>query len=628
MVRDSAGSPYPPIADYGLIGDMHSCALVSRAGSIDWCCFPRFDSPSVFGRILDWQNGGHFAVSPQGVKTIRRRYLPGTKVLETGFETDAGKATLTDFMPVHPHSMTEQPREVGGRQEIVRILECTSGSVRFTVQCHPRFDYGGVVPHAALGSEHTGFAHGGGHAISIYCSAPLSEDNNAFAAHGLIKSGEKLCVSVAYREGFSHDVEAPAEGQMEEHLEETVDFWRKWASICTYDGEYRDDVLRSALTLKALTYAPSGGLVAAATTSLPEDVGGERNWDYRFTWIRDATFALYALSILGYREEANAFKEWLEWSTAGRARDVQVMYGVGGERRLTEVLLPLEGYRGSRPVRIGNGAHTQSQLDIYGEILDSAHLYRNFGGKVNAEHWEFLCRVVEFVIENWRNPDEGIWETRGGEQHFVFSKAMCWVALDRAIKAARALNLPADLPRWKAFRAEIKDDVLHKGFDAERGAFVRSYGSKNLDAATLMLPLIGFIRAEDPRMRSTIAAIERELTSAQGFVYRYRNFDDGLTGDEGAFTICTYWLADNLIALGELERARSLFEKLKAHANDLGLLSEQIDGVSGEMLGNFPQAFSHMALINTAVMLHRAEHGAPSPHGVAGGQDDEGESAR
>ena len=608
MAQDSIEAPYPSIGDYGLIGDMHSCALVSRAGSVDWCCFPRFDSPSVFGRILDWQRGGHFSVAPLGVQAVRRRYLPETNVLETEFATDSGRATLTDFMPVHPHSTPEQPREVGTAQQIIRILKCTAGAIRVAAEVRPRFDYGSVVPHAVLGEgQHTGFAHGGGDAISVYCSATMTEADDAFSAEGALRADQELCASVCYRASLSHAVEAPGEDEVSRLLNETIDFWREWAKSCTYDGEYRDDVLRSALTLKALTYIPSGGLVAAATASLPEHVGGERNWDYRFTWIRDATFALYALSIIGFRQEATWFKEWLEWSTVGRARDLQVLYGLGGERRLTEVsLTELEGHRGSRPVRIGNGAHAQFQLDIYGELLDSAHLYRKFGGKMEPDYWEYLGRVVEFVIENWRRPDDGIWETRGGEQQFVFSKAMCWVALDRAIKAAVALRLPADLGRWKAVRAEIKDDVLKNGFDAERGAFVQAYGSKNLDASTLMLPLIGLVRADDPRMRSTIAAIERELTSPEGFVYRYRNFDDGLVGGEGTFTICTYWLADNLIALGDLDRARSLFEKLKGYANDLGLLSEQIDGASGELLGNFPQAFSHMALINTAVMLRRA----------------------
>ena len=398
---------------------------------------------------------------------------------------------------------------------------------------------------------------------------------------------------------------------MENNLAETVRFWQQWAACCTYEGEYRDDVLRSALTLKALTYAPSGAVLAAATTSLPETIGGSRNWDYRYTWIRDAVFALYALSIVGYTDEARAFKDWLEWSTSGRARDLQVMYGLGGERRLTEVELPeLDGYRGSRPVRIGNGAYSQFQLDIYGEIMDSAHLYRKYVGEMDTAYWQYLLRVVSFVIDHWREPDEGIWEMRNGRQHFVFSKVMCWVALDRAIKAATALHLPGDVGRWREVRSEIRQEVLSKGYDADRGAFVQSYGSKALDAASLMLPLVGFVPATDPRMRSTISAIERELTSPEGFVYRYSGVNDGLEGTEGAFTICTFWLADALVLLGQSARARALFDRVRSCANDLGLLSEEIEPQTGAQLGNFPQAFSHMALINTAVQLHKAGRGA------------------
>jgi GH15 family glucan-1,4-alpha-glucosidase len=599
--------PYPPIADYGLISDMHSCALVSRTGSIDWCCFPHFDSAAVFSRILDWRRGGYFRVAPSGVQSVSRRYLPETNVLQTAFQTDTGAATLTDFMPIHPHSRPEMPREVGCRQQVARILECVSGSVRFNVECYPRFDYGTIVPHAVIDDAGSGFAHGGSDALSLYCSALLREADDGFQSEGLLRAGEKLSAVVTYQPSFSHAVEALDESELERRLGETKRFWQEWSALCTYDGLYRDDVLRSALTLKALTYAPSGALLAAATTSLPEAIGGSRTWDYRFTWIRDATFALYALFILGYTGEARAFKDWLEWSTVGRARDLQIMYGLGGERRLTEIELPeLEGYRGSRPVRVGNAAHSQFQLDIYGEVLDSAHLYRKFVGGMDPQYWQYLQRVVAFVIDHWRDPDEGIWETRGARQHFIFSKVWCWVALDRAIKAARALGLPGDVERWRRVRAEIREDVLTKGYDAERGAFVQAYGSKALDAANLMLPLVGFIRADDPRMRSTIEAIERELTSPQGLVYRYKGVDDGLAGDEGTFTICTFWLADDLIALGEVERARALFEKLRGYANDLGLLSEEIDPETGEMLGNFPQAFTHLALVNTAVQLHKA----------------------
>ena len=393
-------------------------------------------------------------------------------------------------------------------------------------------------------------------------------------------------------------------------LEAAKDYWRDWSQAFNYKGLYQKQVLRSALTLKALTYAPTGGIVAAATTSLPEEVGGERNWDYRYTWIRDATFAIYALNLVGFVDEADAFKRWLKRATAGRAQDLQIMYGLAGERRLAEFSLDhLDGYRGSRPVRIGNGAHTQLQLDIYGEVLDSAHLYRKYCGEFDDEYWQFCRDLVEFVMESWREPDEGIWETRGGRKHFVFSKVMCWVALDRAIRAADAIawDDPTEIERWKAVREEIKEDVLRHGYDERAGAFVQSYGSANLDASVLMLPLVGFIKASDPRMRSTIEQIERGLTSPEGLVYRYKDFDDGLSGHEGTFTLCSFWLLDNLIYLDEIDRAEAMMNNLFTYANDVGLFSEEIGPVDGEALGNFPQAFTHMAVINTAVQLYRAK---------------------
>ena len=588
---------YRPIGDDGLISDMNSCALVSRDGSIDWCCFPRFDSASVFGRILDWGKGGYFQLTLEGVSSVTRRYLSGTNVLETTFEADSGRGKLTDFMTVHPSTMPDGSFEIGSDHRVVRILECVSGSVNFVLDCFPRFDYGAIVPHATLTDPHNGFAHGGADALSIYCSAPLRESGHGFVSGGLLRHGEKVQAVVTYSLSMSHTVEALDESLIAPSLDEAIRFWREWSATCRYEGAYRDEVVRSALTLKALTYSPSGAMVAAATTSLPEVIGGPRNSDYRYTWIRDASFAQYALSILGYMEEAEAFKAWLEWSTVGRAKDLQVVYGLSGERRLMEVDIPeLEGYRGSRPVRMGNAAHSQFQLDMYGEVLDSAHLFRKFGGEMEPEYWEYLRQAVDFVSDNWREPDSGVWET--GERHqFVFSKVWGWVALDRAIKTARALGLPGDVERWRTVRAEIKDDILTKGYDSERRAFVQSYGSKELDASSLMLPLVGFIKADDPRMRSTIEGIEREWTSPQGFVYRSRPWNDGF-GKEGTFTICTFWLIDNLIALGEIDRATALFDKVLDHANDLGLLSEEIDGDTGELLGNFPQAFSHMGLIN------------------------------
>ena len=595
---------------------MHGSALVSSDGSIDWCCMPRFDSPALFSRILDSNKGGFYKLAPAKISSSIRRYLPNTNVLETSFTTSTGTGVLIDFMPVHRHVvMPREPLEVTDSQRVVRILHCTKGRLDFEMDCYPKFDYGTIVPHASLSSPTTGMAHGGSEAVSVYCSSQLTVVNDGFRSRGVIFEGEKLYSTVSNQVSFSHRSEPLTPNELEKELADSTAFWEDWAAQCTFQGEHREAVLRSALTLKALTYAPSGALVAAPTTSLPEVIGGERNWDYRYTWIRDATFALYALSIIGYTGEARAFKDWLEWSTSGRARDLQVMYGLGGERRLTEIEIPeLEGYMNSKPVRIGNGAYDQFQLDIYGEIMDSAHIFRKFGGAVDADYWEYLRRVVNFVIDHWREPDEGIWETRGGRQHFVFSKVMCWVAMDRAIKAATDLKLPGDVEAWRKVRDEICNDVMSKGYSQERQAFVQSYGSDNLDAANLMLPLVGFIPATDPMMRSTIKATQKELTNKQGFVYRYTKFDDGLDGSEGSFIICTFWLADNLIHLGQIDEARVLLNSLLACANDLGLLSEEYDSATGNMLGNFPQAFSHLALINTAVQLQQATHGImPTP---------------
>jgi GH15 family glucan-1,4-alpha-glucosidase len=435
----------------------------------------------------------------------------------------------------------------------------------------------------------------------------MRQTDGGCLADGTLFEGGTFAVSVTYEGDIIDRVEPLDDAELTARLDETVRYWQEWSGKCSYDGEFRETVVRAALTLKALTYAPTGAMVAAPTTSLPETIGGVRNWDYRFTWIRDATFALYALNVLGYWEEAREFKRWLEWSTLGRAADLQIMYGLTGERRLTELELPyLEGYRNSRPIRIGNGAHSQFQLDIYGEIVDSAHLYRRFGGEMDAGYWSYLRRVAEFVIEHWRDPDDGIWEPRVGRKQHVFSKVMCWVALDRLIRAAKALELPGEIDEWQATAEEIRGEVLTRGYDAEAGSFVQHFGSKDLDASVLLLPLVRFIPATDPRMRSTIAAIEKNLATPEGLVYRYRGVDDGFGGEEGAFLMCSFWLVNNLILLGESERARVLFDKLRGYSNDLGLYSEQIDPKTHELLGNFPQAFTHLGLINAACQINRA----------------------
>ena len=669
---------YPPISDYALIGAMHTSALVSRAGSVDWFCLPAFDSPAVFSRMLDWHRGGYFQICPDHLKSVERRYIEGTNILQTTFTTSTGTALLTDFMPVSTHEgmldgggnrlefpegihlvlpneerhippLDEmfKPLHTRFQQKIVRVLECTEGEVAYQFECSPRFDYGTVVPHTALiepegGEARHAFARGGGNAISLYCSEPVRLREHDIVATGTLQESQKLSAVVSYQPLFLPVAEDFDDAKIDQLLTQTRAYWESWAGQCEYDGPYREGVLRSALALKAMTYEPSGAIVAAVTTSLPEAQAGERNWDYRFTWLRDATFSLEALHNLGYTQEARAFKRWMEW-TAASPQDLQIMYGIRGERWLTEVELPLEGYRWARPVRIGNGAYNQFQLDIYGEVLNSAYIYRRIhfpdtdpdtwefaneeGETVVAtdpDYWEFLADVVDFVVENWRRPDAGIWETRGGYRHFLYSKVMCWVAVDRGIKIAGELRREPGGPerfkvlehqenRWKAVRDEIREDILLNGYDpnyrAGEGAFVQHYGSKQLDASALMLPLVGFLDAHDPRMRSTIDAIRRDLTSPQGLVYRYKGFDDGLEGGEGTFNICTYWLIANLIELSELDDAQELFERLLGFANDVGLLSEEIDAETGEMLGNFPQAFSHLALIENATSLERARQG-------------------
>jgi GH15 family glucan-1,4-alpha-glucosidase len=639
-------SRYQPIAEYGIIGAMHTCALVSKTGSIDFCCLPAFDSPATFSRLLDWRRGGYFQVAPPDIQSVDRRYLPETNILETTFNTTSGVARLTDFMPVHAASRSrillaatdaapvratyrlkhpskatvglaeaiDEPFEIEFEEKIIRILECVSGSVDFRVECYPRFEYGTISPRVVLDEvgPHYGLAHGGANALLVYCSEPLEEADRGFVAQGRLQTGQRLSAAVAGLSHFTRDYSSADEWldmqQIDKLLDRTIRFWRGWSAGIKFEGRYRPDVVRSALALKALTYEPSGALLAAATTSLPERLGGERNWDYRFTWIRDATFSLMALADLGLIQECVGFKNWLEW-TAAYPEDLQLMYGIRGERLLPERELPLEGYNWSRPVRIGNAASTQFQLDLYGELMDSAYLFQKLTGEpVDNDYWTFLSAVADYTIEQWRLPDAGMWETRGGNRHFVFSKVMCWVALDRAIwLAEHSPNIQADTQRWKAVREEIRDEILTAGFDARLGVFVQSYGSRVLDASTLMMPLVGFIDAKDPRMRSTIDAIERELTSPAGLLYRYRGFDDGLSGGEGTFILCSFWLVQNLILLGELDRARTLFEKLRGYANDLGLFSEEVDTDTGEMLGNFPQAFSHLAFIESAVMLNASE---------------------
>lgn len=607
MSREPA---YVPIGAYGMLSDAHTAALVAPDGSIDWLCLPRFDSRAVFARLLDARGGGHFELGVPDAAVVRRRYLPGTFVLETTYEAPGGTATQVDFLTVHPHAVPEAPAEHVIRERLVRLLVADRGTVRYRMACVPRFDYGTIVPHVALPSPTFGAAHGGSDGLSLTTSAPMAREDDGFRAEGTLREGEPFFAVLRDDPRYVPAAQAVTHEQVLRWLAAARRQGEDWAARCAYDGPDRDRVVRSALVLKGLTYEPSGAIVAAPTTSLPERMGGGLNWDYRYAWPRDASFVLNALYALGYSEEAEAFLHWLDWTAVGRARDLQIVYGVGGERRLTESEVEgLEGYRGSRPVRIGNAASTQFQLDVYGEVLDAVLVGTARGHGFPPERWRFLARVADFVAEHWREPDDGIWESRGGRRHHVHSKVMCWVALDRALAVAAARGLPCDAARWAAAREEVRADVLAHGFHPGRGAFVQAYDADDLDAAVLMIPIVGFLPPTDPRVRGTVEAIRRELTSPEGFVYR--NAMHGPLGSEGTFGACTYWLVEALVLLGEVAEARALFDRMTATASDLGLFAEQVEAGTGAALGNFPQALTHIGHILAAVRLRRAETGAP-----------------
>lgn len=597
---------YPPIADYALIGDCHSVALVSRDGEIDWCCFHRFDSRPVFARLVDWSRGGYFRIAPVEPYRALRRYLPGTNILETRFETSTGVLVLTDCFPIREAPTVDDADPVHPYHQLVRIGRCERGEVSVHLEFAPRFDYGLTVPALKLIGGGLVTVIGGADALLLQSDLPMRQtDINACEGKRALRTGDVTRAVLTYALPHELRPRAITAEELDGRLASTRDFWTSWSNRCTYEGPYRDQVVRSALVLKALTNSPTGAIVAAPTTSLPEKIGGSRNWDYRYAWLRDSAFTLYALFILGYTDEATAFMQWIERTTAGRAEDLQALYGVGGERLLPEVELSgLDGYRGSRPVRIGNGASTQFQLDIYGEVIDTAWLYHRHGGVIETDFWDFLVRLGEHVAKVWIEPDEGIWEVRGGRRHFVYSKVMAWVAIDRLIRLSRALQRPFDVERWLGLRDEIRRRVETEGVDPVSGAFVQSLGSTSLDASALLLPLVHFLPADDPRVRATLDRIAKEL-SVDGFVYRYLDGADGLPGGEATFLICSFWLVDNLALTGQLERARGLFERLCGCANDLGLLAEEVDPRTGELLGNFPQAFSHIGLINSAIQLAR-----------------------
>ncbi|MEV6944286.1 glycoside hydrolase family 15 protein [Streptomyces sp. NPDC051172] len=587
---------HPRIEDYALIGDEQTAALVGRDGSVDWLCLPRFDSPACFAKLLGDKENGHWRIAPKGAKghCIRRAYRPDTLVLDTEWETDQGAVRVTDLMPQRDRA-----------PDLVRIVEGLHGKVTVRSTLRLRFDYGSIVPWMRK-SDGQRVAIAGPDSVWLRTDPPVHTWGEDYGTHSefTVKKGQKVAFVLTW-----HPSHHPRPPQIDPYkaLHSSVKDWQKWSAACRYDGPHRDAVLRSLITLKALTYAPTGGIVAAPTASLPEELGGVRNWDYRYCWLRDSTLTLGALLACGYQEEAGAWRDWLLRAVAGEPADLQIMYGLAGERRLPEFELAwLSGFADSTPVRIGNEAVNQLQLDVYGEVLDSLWLARKSGLSVKPHMWAIQASLVDWLHAQWRQPDEGLWEVRGGRRHFVHSKIMVWVAADRAVRTLEENpKLPGDLDGWRALRDEVHREVCEKGFDAERNTFTQSYGSRELDAALLLIPRVGFLPPDDPRVAGTIDAIREELGHG-GFLRRYSTDEttvDGLPGDEGTFLVCSFWLADALHMTGRKKEARELFERLVGLTNDVGLLSEEYDPVDERQLGNFPQAFSHVGLVNTALAL-------------------------
>jgi GH15 family glucan-1,4-alpha-glucosidase len=603
---------YPPIAEHGLIGDLQTAALVTTDGTIDWFCCPRFDSPSVFGSLLDHDNGGRFHIGPEGDDYITLQlYFPDTANLITRFMTPDGVGEVIDFMPV------EDPQRATDRHRLVRVVRCVRGQMRFVFECAPRFDYG-RQPHELEVTDEG----------AVFRTPTLQLTLHGAGYQAIQRHGNDVRGALTMRAGQAGGVvlESAADGpprttKPEELLEsftETARFWRGWLARSSYRGRWREQVNRSAITLKLLTYAPTGALVAAATAGLPELVGGERNWDYRFTWIRDASFSVHALLGLGFTEEAEAFMRWVGDRVAEQAGQpegsgpLKIMYRIDGSSDLQEESLDhWEGYAGSKPVRIGNGAADQLQLDIYGELLDSVYLADQHAIRTGHPGWVKLSQLADWVGQHWDQPDEGVWETRGGRQNFTYGRVMCWVALDRMVRLAQAYGRPADLARWTSQRDQIYRQVIEHGWNQERRAFTQHDKTEVLDASLLMMPLVGMVVPSDPLWLSTLDAMDNELVS-DSLVYRYdpAASPDGLRGHEGTFSICTFWYVDALARSGRLEQARLAFEKMFTYANHLGLYAEEI-GETGQQLGNFPQAFTHLSLINAAINLdHQLDHGA------------------
>ena len=593
------------IEDYALIGDCHSAALVSKAGSIDWLCWPRFDSPACFAALLGSSDNGRWQIMPVEPTQVTRRYWPGTMILETLFETASGSVALIDFMAMEKGSL-------------IRIVEGRTGSVAMQMDLSLRFEYGSAIPWVTRLNHGSGIrAIAGPDQVVLHSDVKLHGRAMTTVASFTAEAGQRTRFVLTH--AASH-LQQPTPPPADQALDDTDVAWSGWSGRCSYRGSYHTEVQRSLLTLKALSYYPTGGIVAAPTTSLPEQPGGSRNWDYRYCWLRDATFTLLALMHAGYREEAQAWGAWLRRSVAGSPAQLQTLYGLGGERAVQEWEVAwLAGYQGAAPVRIGNAASTQLQLDVYGELIDAMYQEMAHGLSRPAASWPLQRSLVTHLEEIWHKPDESIWEVRGGAKNFTFSKVMVWVALDRAIRGAESFNLPAPLQRWRALRSHVHEVVCREGFSTKRNSFVQYFGGDTLDASLLLLPIVGFLPPEDPRIRGTVEAIGRDLM-VDGLVQRYRTSEtqDGLTGGEGVFLACSFWYVDNLVLQERHQEARDMFDRLLALANDVGLLAEEYDPVGRRQLGNFPQAFSHLALINSALNLDT--HAGPVTQRSQGGE--------
>jgi GH15 family glucan-1,4-alpha-glucosidase len=608
-----ASRAYPPIGDYAVLSDCRSGALVSTVGSIDWCCMPRFDQGSLFGRLLHWEGGGHCSIRPRdsGAASFRR-YLEGTLVLETTFRTGGGEARLLDFFAMAPDGQERRG------SELVRIVEGTRGRMQLCAEICPRFDYGEVKPWIRHEGLRTHSAIGGNDGLLIAADVDLRPAGpHELGARFSVRAGDRVHLLLRFERPERLDegrAPTPTPAELDERLEETVRWWRDWSAKIALSGPDGPAAVRSAVVLKALSYAPTGAVAAALTTSLPERIGGERNWDYRLSWVRDSTLSVRSLVALGCEAEADAFRRFVERSAAGSVDDLQIAYGVGGERRLNEYeLAHLEGYRGSRPVRVGNAAVKQRQLDVYGELLHLALRWHERGHSPDDDYWRFIVELVDVAARHWREPDRGIWERRGEPLHLVHSKAMCWAALEFGIRLAEECMRRAPVRRWARERDALRRTIERRGYDRKRGVFVRSFGERRLDASLLLLPTVGFVAWDDERMVRTVDAIRDELED-DGLLYRNRG-EDGLAGEEGAFLPCSFWLVECLANQGRHDEARRVFDRAVSTANELGLFAEEYDPKSRELLGNYPQALTHLSHIAAAVALSRLR---PVPHGEQG----------